>query len=233
MLAEWGEDTAEDRDEYTAENIFRVPPEARWAHLKAQARQSTVGLTVDAAMAAIERDNPALEDVLPRDFARLSLDKQRLGQLIDLVSNIQVGDADARSRDVLGRVYEYFLSQFKVAGTTAPTNAGYVGDSGSGASGCEKSQANHGANGTVDGVRLQVDSRARELRVAGLERSDWREWSGKEQPVEPFSDDRAAFRETASGGHDEARLADCGRGDFPSYVLPEMQRWRRVSLPGR
>ena len=115
VLAEWGEDTAEDRDEYTAENIFWVPPEARWAHLKAQARQSTVGLTVDAAMAAIERDNPALEDVLPRDFARLSLDKQRLGQLIDLVSNIQVGDADARSRDVLGRVYEYFLSQFASA----------------------------------------------------------------------------------------------------------------------
>ena len=112
---EWGEDAAEDRDEYTAENIFWVPPEARWAHLKAQARQSTVGLTVDAAMAAIERDNPALEDVLPRDFARVSLDKQRLGQLIDLVSNIQVGDADARSRDVLGRVYEYFLSQFASA----------------------------------------------------------------------------------------------------------------------
>ena len=107
VLGEWGEDAAEDRDEYTAENIFWVPPEARWAHLKAQARQSTVGLTVDTAMAAIERDNPALEDVLPRDFARLSLDKQRLGQLIDLVSNIQVGDADARSRDVLGRVYEY------------------------------------------------------------------------------------------------------------------------------
>ena len=115
VLAEWGEDTAEDRDEYTAENIFWVPPEARWAHLKARARQSTVGLTVDAAMAAIERDNPALEDVLPRDFARLSLDKQRLGQLTDLVSNIQVGDADARSRDVLGRVYEYFLSQFASA----------------------------------------------------------------------------------------------------------------------
>ena len=115
VLAEWGEDAAEDRDEYTAENIFWVPPEARWAHLKAQARQSTVGLTVDTAMAAIERDNPALEDVLPRDFARLSLDKQRLGQLIDLVSNIQVGDADARSRDVLGRVYEYFLSKFASA----------------------------------------------------------------------------------------------------------------------
>ena len=115
VLAELGEDATEDRDEYIAENIFWVPPEARWAHLKAQARQSTVGLTVDSAMAAIECDNPTLKDVLPRDYARPALDKQRLGQLIDLVSNIQVGDEDARSRDVLGRVYEYFLSQFASA----------------------------------------------------------------------------------------------------------------------
>ena len=115
VLAGFGEDAAEDRDEYTAESIFWVPTEARWAHLKAQARQSTIGLTVDQAMAAIERDNPALKDVLPRDYARPALDKQRLGQLIDLVSNVQVGDEDARSRDVLGRVYEYFLSQFASA----------------------------------------------------------------------------------------------------------------------
>ena len=74
-----------------------------------------VGLTVDQAMAAIERDNPALKDVLPRDYARPVLDKRRLGQLIDLVSNIQVGNEDARSRDMLGRVYEYFLSQFASA----------------------------------------------------------------------------------------------------------------------
>ena len=112
VLAEWGEDAAEDRDEYVAENVFWVPAEARWAHLRAQARQPTVGLTVDQAMAAIERDNPALGDVLPRDYARPALDKRRLGQLIDLVGNIRVGDEDARSRDVLGRVYEYFLSQF-------------------------------------------------------------------------------------------------------------------------
>ena len=112
VLGEWGEDAAEDRDEYTAENIFWVPLEARWANLKAQARQSTIGQLVDEAMAAIERDNPVLKDVLPKDYARPALDKQRLGQLIDLVSNIQVGDEDARSRDVLGRIYEYFLSQF-------------------------------------------------------------------------------------------------------------------------
>ena len=115
VLAEFGEDAAEDRDEYAAENIFWVPTKARWAHLKAHARQSTIGLTVDQAMAAIERDNPALKDVLARDYARPALDKQRLGQLIDLVSNIRVGDEDARSRDVLGRVYEYFLSQFASA----------------------------------------------------------------------------------------------------------------------
>ena len=115
VLAEWGEEAAEDRDEYTAENIFRVPSEARWAQLKAQARQATVGRLVDDAMAAIERDNPSLENVLPRDYARPALDKQRLGQLIDLVSNIRVGDEDARSRDVLGRVYEYFLSRFASA----------------------------------------------------------------------------------------------------------------------
>ena len=105
----------EDPDEYRAENIFWVPPEARWSQLKAQARQPVIGRLVDDAMAAIERDNPLLEDVLPRDYARPALDKQRLGQLIDKISNIRMGDADARSKDVLGRVYEYFLSQFASA----------------------------------------------------------------------------------------------------------------------
>ena len=105
----------EDMDEYRGENIFWVPPEARWSHLKAQARQSTIGQLVDDAMTAIERDNSALKDVLPKDYARPALDKTRLGQLIDLITNIQVGDAEARSKDVLGRVYEYFLSQFASA----------------------------------------------------------------------------------------------------------------------
>ena len=105
----------EDPDEYRAENIFWVPPEARWSGLKAQARQPAVGRLVDDAMGVIERDNPALKEVLPRDYARPALDKQRLGQLIDMISNIRVGDADARSKDVLGRVYEYFLSQFASA----------------------------------------------------------------------------------------------------------------------
>ena len=115
VLAEWGTEAAEDRDEYIAENIFWVPPEARWAHLKAQARQPTIGQLVDVAMAGIERDNPALKEVLPKDYARPALDKQRLGQLIDMISNIRVGDEEARSKDVLGRVYEYFLSQFASA----------------------------------------------------------------------------------------------------------------------
>ena len=105
----------EDPDEYRAANIFWVPPEARWTHLKAQARQSAIGQLVDDAMTGIERDNPGLKDVLPKDYARPALDKQRLGQLIDMISNIKVGDEDARSKDVLGRVYEYFLSQFASA----------------------------------------------------------------------------------------------------------------------
>ncbi|MGH8582574.1 MAG: type I restriction-modification system subunit M [Gammaproteobacteria bacterium] len=105
----------EDPDEYRAASIFWVPPEARWAHLKAQARQPTIGQLVDDAMAGIERDNPSLKGVLPKDYARPALDKQRLGQLVDLVSNIRIGDAESRSRDVLGRVYEYFLSQFASA----------------------------------------------------------------------------------------------------------------------
>ena len=105
----------EDPDEYRALNIFWVPPEARWSHLKAQAKQPTIGQLVDDAMAGIERDNPSLKGVLPKDYARPALDKQRLGQLIDLISNIKVGDEASRAKDVLGRVYEYFLSQFASA----------------------------------------------------------------------------------------------------------------------
>ncbi len=102
----------EDIDEYKAVGVFWVPPEARWSHLKAQAKQPTIGQLVDDAMAGIERDNPSLKAVLPKDYARPGLDKTRLGQLIDNVSNIKVGDKAARSKDMLGRVYEYFLSQF-------------------------------------------------------------------------------------------------------------------------
>ena len=115
VLKEWGEDAAEDRDEYIAENIFWVPSEARWANIKINARNPTIGQSIDVAMTAVEDENPVLTGTLPKDYARQALDKQRLGQLIDMISNIQVGNEAARSRDVLGRVYEYFLSQFASA----------------------------------------------------------------------------------------------------------------------
>ena len=105
----------EDPDEYRAESVFWVPTEARWSHLKSKARLPGVGQIVDDAMTGIERDNPSLKGVLPKDYARPALDKQRLGQLIDMISNIRIGDQEARAKDVLGRVYEYFLSQFASA----------------------------------------------------------------------------------------------------------------------
>src|SRR5438876_10853605 len=105
----------EDRDEYLSENIFWVPKEARWSYLLGRAKQPTVGKDIDDAMVAIERDNPSLKGVLPKDYARPHLDKQRLGELIDLIGNIGLGDKESRSKDVLGRVYEYFLSQFASA----------------------------------------------------------------------------------------------------------------------
>ncbi|MGA7524517.1 MAG: class I SAM-dependent DNA methyltransferase [Acidobacteriaceae bacterium] len=105
----------EDPDEYRAASIFWVPKEARWSHLRANAPQPKVGTVVDDAMAAIERDNPSLKGVLPKDYGRPGLDKQRLGQLINLVSDIGLGSPADRAKDVLGRVYEYFLSQFASA----------------------------------------------------------------------------------------------------------------------
>ena len=105
----------EDPDEYRAVNIFWVPKEARWSKLKSEAKQPTIGKVIDDAMLAIERDNPSLKGVLPKDYAHPRLDKQRLGQLIDMVGNIGLGDKANRSKDILGRVYEYFLSQFASA----------------------------------------------------------------------------------------------------------------------
>jgi type I restriction enzyme M protein len=105
----------EDPDENRAENIFWVPREARWAYLLASAKLSAIGKIVDDAMLAIERDNPSLKGVLPKDYAHPRLDKQRLSQLIDLIGNIGLGDRASRSKDILGRVYEYFLSQFASA----------------------------------------------------------------------------------------------------------------------
>ncbi len=105
----------EDRDEYRAENIFFVPSSARWSYLQSQAKDPEIGKKVDAAMDAIERDNPSLRDVLPKVYARGNLDPTNLGGLIDLVSNVAMGDAQARSADVLGHVFEYFLGEFALA----------------------------------------------------------------------------------------------------------------------
>lgn len=106
-----GED-AEDRDFYIAENVFWVPKEGRWSHLLANAKQPTIGKLVDDAMLAIESANPSLKGVLPKDYARPALNKQMLGELIDLIGNIGMHEGPDKSKDVLGRVYEYFLGGF-------------------------------------------------------------------------------------------------------------------------
>ncbi len=107
--------TLEDRDEYLAANVFWVPKEARWSTLQANAKQPTIGKLIDDAMVAVERDNPSLKGVLPKDYARPALDKTQLGELIDLIGTLGLGEKEHRSKDILGRVYEYFLSQFASA----------------------------------------------------------------------------------------------------------------------
>jgi len=111
LKAEKGAD-AEDRDEYLADNIFWVPTEARWSFLQAKAKDPSIGRKLDDGMIAIERDNVSLKGVLTKDYARPHLDKHRLGELIDLIGTIGLGDKESRSKDILGRVYEYFLGQF-------------------------------------------------------------------------------------------------------------------------
>ncbi len=105
----------EDRDEYKAENVFFVPAAARWSYLQSRAKQPEIGKDVDAAMDAIEKDNSSLKGVLPKVYARQNLDQASLGGLIDLIGNIALGDAKARSADVLGHVFEYFLGEFALA----------------------------------------------------------------------------------------------------------------------
>ncbi len=100
----------EDRDYYTQDNIFWVPPEARWSYLSRSAKLPTIGVLVDDAMDAVERDNPSLKGVLPKNYAREALDKRRLGELIDLFTNIQFNSDN--SKDLLGQVYEYFMGMF-------------------------------------------------------------------------------------------------------------------------
>jgi type I restriction enzyme M protein len=105
----------EDPDEYASHSVFWVPASARWPALQAKAKQPTIGKLIDDAMVAIEKDNPRLKGVLPKDYARPAIDKQRLGELIDLLASIGLGGEAHRGRDVLGRVYEYFLSKFASA----------------------------------------------------------------------------------------------------------------------
>ena len=105
----------EDKDEYKAENIFFVPQEARWKMLLSKAKQPDIGKLVDDAMDAIEKENASLKGVLPKVYARQNLDPTSLGELIDLVGNIALGDTKARSADVLGHVFEYFLGEFALA----------------------------------------------------------------------------------------------------------------------
>jgi len=105
----------EDINEYRAENVFYVPPQARWEYLQGRAKLPTNGKDIDDAMDAIEKDNPSLKGVLPKQYARPNLDKQSLGGLIDLIGSISLGGKASQSRDVLGQVYEYFLGQFALA----------------------------------------------------------------------------------------------------------------------
>jgi len=103
---------AEDRDEYIAENIFYVPKKARWKFLQDNAKKPEIGRMIDDAMDAIEKENPKLRGVLPKIYGKENLDKARLGELIDLIGTIGLGDKESKSKDILGRVYEYFLGQF-------------------------------------------------------------------------------------------------------------------------
>ncbi|MCC5916166.1 MAG: SAM-dependent DNA methyltransferase [Cryomorphaceae bacterium] len=112
---EYADADPEDKDEYKAENVFFVPEKARWRHLLSQAKQPTIGKSVDEAMDAIERENASLKGVLPKVYARQNLDPTSLGELIDMIGNIALGDAKSRSADVLGHVFEYFLGEFALA----------------------------------------------------------------------------------------------------------------------
>ena len=105
----------EQPDEYAERNVFWVPMEARWSNIQSKARQEDIGATIDRAMDVIERENKPLQGVLPKNYGRDDLDKQVVGQVVDLVSNIKVGGAQAQATDVLGQVYEYFLEQFAIA----------------------------------------------------------------------------------------------------------------------
>lgn len=110
-LVDEGEGMEEDRDEYAAENIFFVPPEARWGIVAGKAHSPDIGTAIDNAMSLIERENPRLKGILPKNFARPELDKRRLGNVVDLFTNIRMKE-HGDTRDILGRTYEYCLAMF-------------------------------------------------------------------------------------------------------------------------
>lgn len=105
----------EDKNEYTAEKVFFVPATARWSYIQGRAKLTTIGKDIDDAMDAIEKDNPSLKGVLPKVFAQEKLDKSSLGELVDLVSSATLGTKEAQSKDLFGRVFEYFLGEFALA----------------------------------------------------------------------------------------------------------------------
>jgi len=112
---EFAYDDPEDRLVYSSNYVFFLPPKARWNYLVSRAKLPTNGEEIDAAMDLIEKDNPKLRGVLPKQYARPQLDKMELGRLVDLINNIQLGTEAARMKDMLGVVYEYFLGQFALA----------------------------------------------------------------------------------------------------------------------
>ena len=106
----------EEKDEYAAKGVFWVPPQSRYSHIQSESKKPDIGKTLDDAMDLIEAENPTLKGILPKVYARQNLDKAALGGLIDLVGNIAVGTEAAKSKDILGRVYEYFLGEFAEIG---------------------------------------------------------------------------------------------------------------------
>ena len=107
-----GLDDPEDKDEYKAENVFWVPKEARWSYITINAKKPEIGKLIDDAMVLIEKENPNLKGVLPKIYARHDLDKVKLGEIIDTIGTIGMGDKESKSKDMLGRIYEYFIGRF-------------------------------------------------------------------------------------------------------------------------
>ncbi len=115
QLVSEGDGFEEEKDAYSEKNIFWVPKSARWENIKNNAKKSEIGKIIDDAMVLIEKDNKSLKGVLQKDYARPDLDKRMLGELVDLVSKIGLGDRESKQKDILGRIYEYFLSKFASA----------------------------------------------------------------------------------------------------------------------